>query len=237
MVYTQITWATLRTELTAKWESTVFWTDAEALNAINEALRQYNLATQLWKDRKVLPTVVNQVYYDNPAGLLFPLRVTWRSYPLIRVSVDDMDAGKPNWEGQTINDGGNVPTRPTTWIPCGISSFALWPADTGINNMTVDGIMTTPILAGDGDFLNLGQEDIDALLAYALCVLTFKSPQDIRYLSAADYLRVFYRAAATHRPALRGIKALQPYFTGEAAPVELVDPPTHIPSTIVESTP
>lgn len=216
MAYAQYTLADLRTDLAGQYESAAFWTSAEADLAINEALRQWNLATWMWRGREHQVTTASQVYFTVAATLLSTVRLSWQEYPLLRSSVTALDQVRPNWEAETIATGGRVPLRPTCWIPVGIRSFAIWPADTAVNHMTIDGVLITPTLADPTDVVSLGLEDKEALLGYALgVVLAFKGPRERWATLAPRGLRIFYQAAAVHRPLLRTLPALQPYFADE----------------------
>jgi hypothetical protein len=174
MPYQITTLSQLLPQLEARYESTVFWTPTEATNAINEALRTWNILVSFYKGRKTFLTVANQVWYPVPAGMLFPFRMDGVSTPLVQTTFYDLDLGRPNWEGETTATAG-VPSEPALWVPAGVTRFALWPADAiGGSLFTIDGLLPAPVLVGGGDYIDLGEEAIGALLDYALHLLSFK---------------------------------------------------------------
>lgn len=218
MSYLQVTFGNLRTDLKSTFSSSPYWSDAEYRLAINEALRQYNLATGLWHDRVVMPTVASQVYYTVNSNLLHNTRVEFNEKTMTRESIDNMDTGRPSWEGQTTASGGSVPTRPKVWIPVGIKTFAIWPADAaGSNSLTIDGVMATPTFteATLDDFIDLGEEDHDAILTYAAHLLQFKAQRDRWRNNIMPSLKSFYSAAARHNPQILTVPAIAKYFEND----------------------
>ena len=177
MPYQQVTLATLRTRLQAKFENVPLFTVAEQDAAINEALQWYNLFTGVWRQRVEMTTVADQTYYSLPGGLVWNARVEFNGYPLALSSYTDMDNGQPGWEADTTATGGVVPTRPQVWVPVGMDTLALWPADAaGGNGLVFDGVFATPTLAVAGDYVDLDDTELDALLGEALFLLCFKDP-------------------------------------------------------------
>jgi hypothetical protein len=173
--YTAITLATLRNSLQARWEGSVFWTDQEAREGLNESLHWWNLLTGQWKRTEILPTLANQVWYPLSSTLVYTVQVQFGSLPMDQTSVEDLDNGRAGWEGETTASGSPVPSRPTCWAPAGLKSIAIWPADAvGGVTMVVDGVRATPTLVADTDYLDLGQEELDTLLGETLHRLTFK---------------------------------------------------------------
>jgi hypothetical protein len=60
-------------------------------------------------------------------------------------------------------------------MPAGLQLIALWPADAvGNQTLTVDGVVVTPVLVNGGDFVDIGEEELNTLIGYALHVLAFK---------------------------------------------------------------
>lgn len=174
MPYQITTLGQLLPQLAARYESTVFWTTTEGTNAINEALRTWNVLSSFYKGRKTFTTVANRVWYPVPSGMLFPFRMDGESTPLVQTTFYDLDLGRPNWEAETTATVG-VPSLPTLWVPGGVTLFAIWPADAaGGKVFTIDGLLPAPVLVNPGDFIDLGEEEIGALLDYALHLLSFK---------------------------------------------------------------
>lgn len=196
MAYQSITRAQLRTQLQAKWEGVPFWTDAEANWAINEALRTWQLLTGRWKGRIVLSTAPSQYEYPLASTILYRTTVTFNGLPMTPSSYTDLSAGRPRWRQETTASGGDVPRRPTVWVPISLGLIAIWPADAaGHNGLAVDGVATTPVLTDDAEYVNLPSADLDPLLGFALHVASLKRGGVYFQQTLPDY-QAFLQAAA-----------------------------------------
>lgn len=175
MPYTQFTRAQLRGLLQVRWESTPFWTTEDANLALNHALRVWNLLTAYWRKRVVVATIPNDPLVPIPGTLVQQTAITWQGRPMVGVSVAELLLVEPNvWQARTT-DGGLVPNRPLFWAPVGLSLVQLYPAHPTAGSLEVDGVRNTPVLTADGDFVDLGPEELDTLLGYALHAAAFKA--------------------------------------------------------------
>lgn len=175
MAYQRVTLTTLRELLKARWEGQPFWSDADALDALNEALQVWNLLTGFWKTRVLLQTSAGTYDYGLPSALLYGMRVEWNGRPLSPSSREDLNLGRYQWRTETTASGGSVPTRPLLWCPLGLTMVRIWPADANFgNSLTFDGVAATPVLVGDDDYLDLGEETLTLLIGYALHAAAFK---------------------------------------------------------------
>jgi hypothetical protein len=196
MAHPHYTRAEIRAFLQHKYESVPFWTDIEANNALNEALRVWNSLTGYWKRRITIETTAGNFEYALPDTVVFGTRVEFNNNPLTQSSLHDMDNGKPGWQGQTTASGGSVPTSPKIWFPIAIDIIGIWPADAvGENILTVDGISQTPILTSDVDTIDVGNEALGALLGYALHIIALKEG-GARFVQTMPYFSDFLREAA-----------------------------------------
>lgn len=196
MAYAGHTLAECRQLLQDKIEDVPFWVDIEATNAINEALLMWNAFTGFWKDTITITTTPDQLEYPLSDTLVFGTRVEFNGIPLNQSSQGDMDGGHPGWEAQSTDDGGNVPTAPKNWLPLSIDMIAIWPRDgAGNNTLTVDGVASTPQLVNDGDFIDIGDEELGTILGYALHVLALKEGGE-RFQSTMKYFTEFMKEAA-----------------------------------------
>lgn len=203
MPYTAVTLATLKTQLADRYDNSVFWTASQATAAINESLRQWNLFTGMWKKTQLTATTANTVWYTFSSSFVYNMRVTYNGQQMDIASLDSMDNGRPNWEGETTSSGGAVPTRPSKWIPSGLRRLAIWPADaSGGGSLALDGVCITPTLSLDADFIDLAQSEHDAILGEALMLLAFKEG-GTRFEAAKKWHQEFLIAAAEQNERLK----------------------------------
>lgn len=196
MAYQAVTLAEFRTQLKAKYESVPFWTDTEALHAINETLRWWNLLTGYWKKTQLQLTTANTLVYTFSSSFVYNMRVAFGSFPLELGSLNSMNTGRPGWQGEYTTTGGSVPTRPTIWIPLGLRSLAIWPRDaTGGTNLVLDGTCITPVLSAATDYIDIAESEFDALLGEALVLLAAKEAGQ-RFESLKQYHTEFILAAS-----------------------------------------
>lgn len=196
MPYSSITLAQLRTRLKDRFERTVFWSDSQATDAINEALLTYGMLTGRWKRRVLLSTTARQYELALPTTMVYRMRLAWNNYPLSPTTLEGLDLGRPNWRQETVEDGGSVPSRPTLWAPVSLMLVYIWPMDvSNHNSFLVDGVSATPTLTADGDYVDLAEADVSVLLGFALHVLTFKKGGPA-FAATQPLFKAFLEAAA-----------------------------------------
>lgn len=177
MAYASTTRATLRARLQDRYTGDPFWSAAEANDALNEALRQFNLYTGYWRGTATANTTINVPFVTVPGTLTYRTRVTRPGLALTRKSIVEAYRTMRNWRTQTTASGSPVPTTIRVWIPIGLSTIAIWPTDAiGGTTLTFEAVKLTPILAADGDFLDVGDEEVKLVLDEALYILSFKRP-------------------------------------------------------------
>jgi hypothetical protein len=175
MAYQRWQLSTIRTRLLEKVEAAPYWSNEEARLAINEALRVWNTLTGMWWTSASVITLANDPWHPLTGNMTRHMRVSFNGLPLEPCSLLEIDGHRPYWENETTTSGGDVPTTPKIWIPVGLQLLAIWPADAaGGNTLLVDGIVTTPVLVNDADYIDIGDEEFETLLGYALHVLAFK---------------------------------------------------------------
>lgn len=198
MAYTQYLLSDLLSALAVKYESVPFWTQPEAIAALNESFRVWNMLTGVWKDRITVTTPTDHSpWIEIPLPLFYNVRMEWTAdgRPLGRSSIGDLDNGRPNWEGETTLSGGDVPTSPKHFAPAGLNMFAIWPQDyTGGNTITVDGVVNSPTLSSLTDTVDINPASLQAILGYALHYLAFKESGQ-RWKATSGYYREFLLAA------------------------------------------
>lgn len=196
MAFQSYTLADIRGFLQERIDSVPFWVDAEANNAINEALLMWNSLTGFWKGTQTITTTPNTWDYQLDASIVFGMRVEFDHRTLAPSSFTEMDAGKPGWQSQTTTDGGKIPTTPQIWLPMSIDLIAIWPADSdGGHSLVINGISQTPELVDDSDFIDIGAEAFNALLNYALHALALKEGGE-RFAATLPLFKDFLKEAA-----------------------------------------
>lgn len=197
MAYTSITRATLRARLQDRYTGDAFWTATEANDALNEALRWFNLYTGFWRVTATAVTGVAARFISVPGTLTARTRVFRSGKVLTKYSIVEFYRYIRDWRTQSTTDGGNVPSTIRAWAPIGLGSIAIWPADAaGGTTLTFDGVKVTPILTADGQFLDLGNEEVALILSEALYALGFKRPS---LLATLQPLHAFFLKGCLER--------------------------------------
>jgi hypothetical protein len=177
VAYTSTTRATLRARLQDRYTGDPYWSTVEANDALNESLRQFNLFTGYWRGNATAPTVINTPFVVVPGTLTYRTRVTRVGKALTRKSIVELYRSKRNWRTQTTASGSPVPTTIQEWAPVGLSAIAIWPTDAvGGTVLTFEAVKLTPVLTADGQFVDIGDEELKLVLDEALYVLSFKLP-------------------------------------------------------------
>lgn len=177
MPYASISRGTLRSRLQDHFSGDPFWTSTEANDALNEALRWWNLYTGFWCGEAQALTVAGTPYVPVPQVLTWQTRVRLSTGPaLLAKGILELYRSRPGWRTQTTASGGGVPSRIEEWAPVGVQQIAIWPRDAGGTLLTFSGVLKTPVLLDDGQFLQVGEEQVGPLLDESLWVLGFKRP-------------------------------------------------------------
>lgn len=209
MAYTQIDLGTLRTRLAERYESVPWWDDTDADGAINEALSLYGTLTGIWTGRgDPMQLTPNGPMQALPSTLMVATRVACNGRPLAREDRLSMNQHRPTWEGETTASGGDVPTRPTIWMPNGLYSIFIWPAPAAAFSFTlvVDGRLRPPYLTRSVDYLNLPESSVGPILGCALHVLSVDQGVEI-FQATLPYWKTFMQACAEQNARVKGLAA------------------------------
>ncbi len=215
MAYVEITRAVFRQSLVERLGAAglVFWRVDELNKIIQESLRFFNLLTGYWKTRVTLTTVAGGHWYVLPNAITSQMRVVFQSQPLSPVSAYDMDFGRPSWESETTTTGGDVPTTPKHFIIAGLNLLGIWPGDAAGNTaLIIDGIASTPILTSDGSKLDIGQEEMAALLDYCQHTCAYKEAG--KELASTKALMENFLKCAAERSAILKASATYKRYMG-----------------------
>lgn len=175
--YQQFTLTQVLAQLSARYEGSPFWTSGEATRAINLTLRTWNSLTGFWRTSTdvIAPPASDDHLVGLPGPLTYRTRITIkdgaRLEPISRFSLNRI---RPNWVFEYTDTGGDVPTAIQWWAPVGLYTIRVWPGNRALTTLTVSGVQSAPQLALPGDFINIGEEDLGAILDEALHLLAFK---------------------------------------------------------------
>jgi hypothetical protein len=87
--------------------------------------------------------------------------------PLVLDSLQALDAARVNWQNAT-------PSTPTTVAMAGLNLLACHPPPDGAHSLILDVVRNTPLPSLDSDYVQLGREQLDAILDYAQHLASFK---------------------------------------------------------------
>lgn len=208
-MYSQTTLADLKTLMQQRWDQVVFWTQEEARLALNETLRDWNLLTGRWRTRVTLSVTGGQPEVALPGTMTYGMRVTTAAgRPIIPSSLLELDLGHPSWRLETTATGLTVPPVPTVWAPLSLTRIAIWPTYgvTTVNALYADGVLATPVLVNDTDYVDVGEEVLDILVDEALHVAAFKEAA-ARWRATRPYFDAFLEAAADENGLLKANQA------------------------------
>lgn len=211
MPFQNLTLAALQARLATRTELAVFWSADSAQRALNESLRCWNLITGTARQTVNVLTIVDDPYIALPVPQSWlkvtRVRVPSPSRELNPTSLAGLDASFPGWEAHTTLTAVGVGQAPRYWAPAGVTRIAVYPADTtilaggnGPRTLAVDGISCANVMIAAGDFLDLGDEELTAILGYALHVLSFS--KGAAALTATMPLYLAFLKAAAERNAI-----------------------------------
>jgi hypothetical protein len=221
MPFQNLTLAALQARLARRYEQAPFWSPTAATFALNEALRVWNLITGTSRQTVNVSTVVDDPYIQ----LSIPAEQQWLKVTRVTVptpfrelnptSLAGLDASFPGWEKHTTLTASGVGSAPRYWAPAGTTRIAVYPADTAVLNrgngprtLAVDGISCANVLVASDDFFDLGDEELTAILGYALHVLSFSKgaealsgtrPLYLAFLKAAADRNAIFAASSIYR--------------------------------------
>lgn len=143
-----------------------FWYEDEFNYAINEAISVFQALTGYWTTFFPLSLVAGQSFYDVPKQVVSVRRVTFNGAPLTPTSTPELDLSFGSWEGTA--------GTPEYWAPEGLSLVAIYPVPSTSATVVLEGFSDAPWLTTDADFIDIGDDDLNALLEYGHHYLTFK---------------------------------------------------------------
>lgn len=234
MAYAQTTFATLKALLKERAGGHEnFWSNFELGLAINEALSVWQLMVGEFSNQTQFPVAsitgeVEDLYYPatgtsdmqdvaDPTGIPLSVwrvgtdvttHVTGELYAfgkLIESSVPEFDTGYPGWRT------GSASTA-EYWAPCGLNKIVFYPRPN--TPLRIDYYKGSQLLVEETDYIQLGNEELNRILDYAVWQMNVKSGTEEAF-NNTEPLRALFKAAAELRNSkLRGSQ-LYKDFMGE----------------------
>lgn len=148
-------------------DNSVFWSSNERKNALNEGIRLWGVLTGQWGRKFQILTVAGQIFYDVPKQIVSIQRMKYDGVTLFQSSLAELDFGVSNWQQAATG-------TPQLWTPIGQDKFAIYPPAAAGHVLNLEGIALSPALTSGGDFIDIGDEELDKILDYAHAYLAFK---------------------------------------------------------------
>jgi hypothetical protein len=225
-----------------------FWSEAEQELAINEALNVWQLLVGEFQTSGVLlnnhmfdeivelydpsnGTVDIKVESNTSSANAIPLSLrrlativhtttgSLYTYPkLIQLSIPDLDFGYTGWRT------GNQDT-PNYWAPYGINQVIFYPEPD--RDIKVDYYRGDRLLNADTDYIQLGDEEIERILDYAVWNMNVKSGTEEAFGTTSPLKDMFLAAAELRNQKLRSLQLYKDFLgadLGEQQPFRAATP-------------
>ena len=194
--YAGITLTTLLARIRERLLAT-FWTDAELTLYVQEGLRIWNTLTGYYRERADVTLAASQAHYtlaEEVEDAMALLRVDTASAHLDATSLQELGEFEPTYQSTAAG-------TPTHWLPIGMNLFALYPQASGSFAVTLDYCRMAPVPVLGEDYIQLGGEDLVALIDYVTWMARFKEGgQELQ--DAMPLFQNFLRQAAKHNSRL-----------------------------------
>jgi hypothetical protein len=199
--YARVSFSSVKARLTDRVGATSadsrFWSDAEKADAFNEALCVWQALTGDFTRAFTIPVLpasgADVPFVNVPRQISSVQRVLYGTTPLQLISLHELDNGYIGWQYTT--------GTPLYWTPVGLNVVALYPAPTS-GTLTFEGLTEGIRLISDGDFVNLGDEELTRLLDYARFYAAFKEGTG-EFTAASPALKRLMEAAALRNSRLK----------------------------------
>lgn len=165
--------------------NTVFWGPEEKRDGIMEGVLVWQALTGESLRTFAIP-VTSGAFYDVPRQLDSVRKVSFASSTLTAISKWELDMAYPNWQTTT--------GTPLYWAPAGVNKIVLYPSPT-TGSIVFDGYAEVPLLNTSTDFIQLNDDSVSAILAYAHHYCSFKEGGQ-EFADSSGFLQEFLKAAA-----------------------------------------
>jgi hypothetical protein len=167
MAFRRVTRAEFRADVRHHIGDQVFWSDDELHAIIRDALRDWNLLTGYWTGRVAVTAGANEPLVALPSLLTAAARVECGNRPLLYASLHQLNMARPTWRSQAAS-------APQTWTPIALNLIAVVPPPAVQTTLVVDGVLRTPALSSDTDYVDLSDALFAVLLDYVRHLAFFK---------------------------------------------------------------
>ncbi len=176
--------------------NTQLYTQSEVTSSLNESLRVLNSFLGFLQGSVQMMSEAGRVWYDVPTGILIPMRVQFEGVYLQKMFPSQIGKAYAGWTAETTLNTG---TPVAEWVPCGLTKFAIHPADSvGGAVINVTGVLEPTPLVNPTDTVTIPNEYTDILVNLSGQVLTLKETgklfsQQIFYYR--EFMRIMAKAA------------------------------------------
>jgi hypothetical protein len=197
MAYARTTLTTLRARLLERVGGQgKFWVTAEIDYALNEALHFWQLLTGDFVDSGNASLAQDAFTATAPSGCISPFRIKDGTTVLTPTTLQDIDQGHYGWRNETAS-------TPAFWACEGTNLIFVDPADSAGTTLACEFYDGDDQLTAAGDYIQLGDEELDAIMDYAQAYLAFKEGPG-EGTDNAQALAQMFEAAAGRRAAWLG---------------------------------
>lgn len=168
MAYAKTTLTTLRARLLERvGGQQKFWVQAEEDYALNEALHMWQLMTGDFVSSGNASLAADAATATAPSGCLSPFRIKDGTTVLTPTTLHDIDQGAYGWRNVAA-------TTPAFWACEGINLIWANPMDDAGTTLACEFYDGADQLSAAGDYIQVGDEDVTAIVNYAHAYLAFK---------------------------------------------------------------
>jgi len=213
MAYAVTTRSSLRTRIRERLIAT-FWADDEINRLIDEALKMWNALTGYHHQTSTVSLTSGTRFYDlttNVANFEIFLGGELDDTHPSPTSLQSLDTLIPAWQGAAN-------ATISYLAPIGMDQIAIHPPPTATTSLYVSNVRTAILPTADGDFIQVGEEDLPAIVDCAHFLGTIKEG-GAELKDALPLLQNFLKQASKYNSRLSSTSAYRNILgSGDQAP-------------------
>lgn len=136
--------------------------------------------------------------------------------PIELESAQNVDNFRPRWQSTT-------PAQPDTMVVAGLNLLGCAPTPNGVYTITVMTVRNAPLPSSDNSYLQVGRDDIDAVLDYAQHIATLKMG-GAEFLATMPLLQRFFNQALLYNSKLDELGEYSRFMRDISRLQEMFDP-------------